>query len=385
MQRTTVRSMIVIASVALSACSTAAAGGAASTPSSGTSMSATSVPSPSGGTGPAAAPRSDWMPNDIAFGPDGNLYISDCWRHRVYMLSGSSVTTIAGVGNGSFDNGSSGDGGPATAARFTCAFGLAFDGAGDLYVADHGNNRVRMIDPSGTITTVAGSGPTGFGQGAYAGDGGPATQARLMQPTWLATDAFGDLYIADRDNDVIRKVNTKGIITTVAGTGKMGYSGDGGPGSKAKIDDPEGLEVDAQGNLIFGDSNNARIRMVDREGTITTIAGTGKPGYTGDGGPADQARIEDLSGLTIGPDGTIYFVQQEDHVIRAIDRYGIIRTVVGSGHRGCPKEGQLATRVNLRETLGLAVDGHGRLVFASDECDAVYRRNGAGKIEVVAR
>ena len=301
------------------------------------------------------------------------------------MMSDSTATTIAGVGNGSFDNGFAGDGGPATAARFTCAYGLAFDGAGDLYVADHGNDRVRMIDPTGTIATVVGSGPTGFGQGAYAGDGGPATQARLMQPTWLATDAFGNLYISDRDNDVIRRVNAKGIITTVAGTGKKGYSGDGGPASKAKIDDPEGLEVDAQGNLIFGDANNARIRMVDREGTITTIAGTGKPGYSGDGGPADAARIEDLSGLTIGPDGMIYFVQQEDHVIRTIDPHGIIHTVVGAGHRGCPQVGKPARHVNLKETIGLATDGQGRLVFAVDECGAIYRVGTSGRIQLVAR
>jgi hypothetical protein len=184
-----------------------------------------------------------------------------------------------------------GDGGPATKAGFCGTSDVTLDHKGNIYIADGGiycsgpgGYTVRKVDPHGTITTVAGTGKEGF-----SGDGGPATKAQLNVPIAVAVDREGNLYITDESNYRIRKVDKEGIITTFAGTGEGGYSGDGGPATSAKLIDPGGLAFDAKGNLYVADYKS--VRKIDRSGTITTVAGTGQAGYSGDGGPATEAKL----------------------------------------------------------------------------------------------
>jgi DNA-binding beta-propeller fold protein YncE len=179
------------------------------------------------------------------------------------------ITTVAGTGV----RGYSGDGGPAVKARLNQPEGFAIDRAGNLYVSDSANNRVRRIDArTGVITTVAGNGRHG-----YTGDGGPATKARLSDPYGLAFDAQGNLYVAEPDEGVVRRINTRGVITTFAGTGRLGFSGDGGPAVKAKLNQPDGLAFDSAGNLYIADNGNGRIREINKRGVITTFYNGNKP------------------------------------------------------------------------------------------------------------
>ena len=187
------------------------------------------------------------------------------------MYASGIITTVAGTG----DEGFSGDGGPATSARLNRPWAIALDGAGNLYITDLRNIRIRKVDTSGTITTVAGTGEEGF-----SGDGGPATSAQLFGPRGVALDGAGNLYIADTGNIRIRKVDTAGTITTVAGTGVFGFSGDGGPATSAQLNGDRGIALDGAGNLYIAEFVNRRIRKMDTSGTITTVAGTGERAQT---------------------------------------------------------------------------------------------------------
>ena len=203
--------------------------------------------------------------------------------------------------------GFSGDGGPASQAQLYCALGIAFGPDGAVYVDDHVNNRIRQIDASGTISTVVGSGAAGLDLGSWTGDDGPATRATLQEPAEIVFDAAGNLYISDRDNNRIRKVDRYGIITTIAGNGKTGYEGDGVLGYQTSIEFPLGIVVDAKGNVIFADEGNKRIRMIDHlTGIIATIAGNGVNATTGDGGPAINASIGDPGALIFDAAGNLY-------------------------------------------------------------------------------
>jgi sugar lactone lactonase YvrE len=278
---------------------------------SGTAANTTS-PSPSGVSSASASSTSasttDAMmaPEGFAIGPDGHIYFSDCAAQRVFQLAnGGQLEVVAGSGPEGLDNGGfSGDGSPATEARLNCPAGLTFDRRGDLFVADTINNRVRMIDPKGVISTIAGSGPTGLDAGTYVGDGGPATKAQLNFPNGLAVDAAGNLYIADHGNDAIREVDTHGVITTIAGTGDGGYSGDGGPATKGQLHGPWYIVLDARGNVYFTEKENVVVRKVDSRGTITTIAGTGRIANSGDGSAAVDASFEEANGLVLDAKGT---------------------------------------------------------------------------------
>jgi streptogramin lyase len=197
---------------------------------------------------------------------------------RVDAVTGV-ITTVAGNGASGF----SGDGGPATAANLSGPFGVAVDAAGNVLIADQNNARIRRVDAvTGVITTVAGNGAGGF-----SGDGGPATAASLSNPVGVAVDAAGNVLIADRSNQRIRRVDAvTGVITTAAGNGASGFSGDGGPATAASLSSPWGVAVDAAGNVLIADQSNSRIRRVDAvTGVITTVAGNGTFGFSGDGGP----------------------------------------------------------------------------------------------------
>jgi serine/threonine-protein kinase len=191
--------------------------------------------------------------------------------------------------------------------------GLTLDSAGNLYVTDSGNNRVRKIDRSGVISTIAGTGARGS-----SGDTGPATSAKLASPTGIAMDALNDVFIADTGNNKVRVVNAGGTITTFAGTGSPGFGGDGGPATAANLAGPSGLGIDQAGNVYISDTLNNRIRVVSQPGTISTYAGTGHDGYSGDGGPATGARLDKPTGAVVGDSTHLYFSDTSNNRVRGI-------------------------------------------------------------------
>jgi len=283
----------------------------------------------------------------IAVGPDGSVYLADTAGSRVLRVDGDGkVTNHAGKpGFYEFE----GDGGRAADASLHGPTGLAVDPAGNLYIVDHGNNRVRKVDQEGTITTVVGSGAVGTDAGSFSGDGGPATKATLREPIGIAVDRSGGLYVADRDNYRVRgvatgpngsvyisdeeahrilKVDASGTLTTFAGTGKPGYSGDGGPAADAKLNGPYLMANDARGNLYIADALNHVIRVVDRKGNIRTVAGTGTAGFRGDGGPATKARLNEPYGVAVDASGAIYIGDHGNGRVRRVNRSGTITTIV---------------------------------------------------------
>ena len=309
-----------------------------------------------GGDGGPAAEAQLSSPYGLAVDGSGNLYVTDLSNNRIRRIDLEGViTTIGGTG----ERGFSGDGGPATEAQFNFPTGLAVDGSGNLYVADTGNTRIRRIDAEGVITTIAGTGEGGAG-----GDGGPATEAQLAFPFGLAVDGSGNLYVADTNNHRIRRVDAEGVITTIAGTGERGFGGDGGPATEAQFSSPYGLAVDGSGNLYVADLSNNRIRRIDLEGVITTIGGTGEWGFGGDGGPATEAQFSFPNGLAVDGSGNLYVADTNNRRIRRIDAEGVITTIAGTGERGFGGDGGPATEAQFSFPNGLAVDGSGNLYVA---------------------
>jgi hypothetical protein len=285
----------------------------------------------------------------------GDFFIADSINDRVRKVNASGIiTTVAGNGS----NGFFGDGSPATNAWLYNPVAVAVDSFGNLYIADEGNNRIRQVGTNGIIHTIAGN-----GSNAYFGDGAPATNASLFSPTGVALDALGNLYIADRDNNRIRRVGANGLINTFAGSGTNGYAGDGGTATNANLSTPEAVAVDTLGNVFIADSGNTRIRKVGPDGIIITVAGSGNAGYYGDGGPATNAFFESPAGVAVDAFGNFYMADGTEHV-REVNTAGIISTVTGNAGVGYSGDGGSPTNAKLDEVYGLATDVAGDLFIA---------------------
>ena len=327
----------------------------------------------SGDGGPATNASLNY-PQGMATDAAGNLYIADTSNYRVRKVSGGVITTVAGDGVYRF----SGDGGPAASAQLNYPNGAAVDSAGNLYIADTNNNRIRKVS-GGIITTVAGNGSPGF-----SGDGGPAIRASLNQPSGVAVDSAGNLYIADELNSRVRKVSG-GTITTVAGNGGWQFSGDGGPAASASLNYPTGVAVDSTGNLYIADAGNSRVRKVSG-GTITTVAGNGSEGFSGDGGPAAGASLYlpmwPPASVAVDLDGNLYVADAYNNRIRRVFS-GTITTVAGNGHPGFSGDGGPPASASLNYPTGVAVDSAGNLYIA-DAGNERIRKVSGGTITTVA-
>ena len=259
--------------------------------------------------------------------------------------------------------GNVGDGGPATNASFNNPGGVAVDTAGNLFIADTYNNRIRRVGTNGIITTVVGGGGNGIG------DGGGATNANLYWPMGMAVDASGNLFIADSAFNCIRKVDTRGIITTVAGNGTYAYSGDSGPATNASLSNPYGVAVDTSGNLFIADTFNNRIRKVNTNGTITTVAGTGTNSYSGDGGAATNASLYCPMGLAVDASGNLFIADTGNYRIRKVGTNGIITTRTG----GIP-----------HSPSAVVVDASGNLIITDGTYGRISRVSTNGVVTTVA-
>jgi sugar lactone lactonase YvrE len=314
-----------------------------------------------GGDGGPATNTGISSPSGVALDALGNLYIADYRHYRVRRMDTNGIITSV-AGNGSPTY--SGDGAAATNAGLFSPEGVALDAVGNLYIADVVNNRIRKVDTNGIITTMAGN-----GNGRYSGDGAAATNASLANPNGVAVDVSGNLYIADTANARIRKVDTNGIITTVAGNGSLVFSGDGAAATSASLDGPEGAVLDAAGNLYIADTLHNRVRKVDTNGTITTVAGNGNTTFSGDGGAATNAGVSHPYGVGVDGFGNVYIVDYGHARIRRMGTNGIIMTVAGGGSGG---DGGAATNASLNLPQGLGLDAVGNLYIA-DTADARIR------------
>jgi uncharacterized protein (TIGR03437 family) len=315
------------------------------------------------GDGGAANAAAVNYPKGVAIDSAGNIYIADTNNFRVRRVSTTgTISTVAGNGANAY----SGDGGQGAAASLSDVTGVAVDPTGNLYITDDSNRRIRKVSTSGVITTVAGVGVQG-----YSGDGGPASAAMIGRAVALAFDTAGNLFYADSVNQVIRKIDTNGIITTVAGNGLEGFSGDGGPATAASMDFPIGVTVDGAGNIYIADGNNNRIRKV-AGGMITTVAGNGTGAFAGDGGQAVNASLNIPADVAVDLAGNLYIGDAGNNRVRVVSASGAISTLAGIDNNGYSGDGGPATAAMLNYPWGLAVSRTGTL-YIGDRANSRIR------------
>jgi streptogramin lyase len=325
-----------------------------------------------GDGGPAAKALLN-QPFDVAFDRSGHLYLSDTFNHRIRRVDAKSgiITTVAGNGKKGFG----GDGGPASDAMLNEPYGIELDQDGNLFIVDRLNYCIRKVDAkTGTIATIAGTGA----KSGYGGDGGPATKALLVEPNGIALDGKGKLYIADVAGHRVRVVDlTAGTIATLAGNGKGATAGDGGAIDKATFNGPRALAVYPDGSLLVVERNGNSVRRIDlKNGVVTRFAGTGKKGYTGDGGKALDATFDGPKEIDIDKDGNVYVVDTENEAIRRIDAKSlIITTVAGKGRTKTPGlgDGGPATDATLGRPHGVAIGPDGAIYIGDTNSHRVRR------------
>ena len=327
------------------------------------------------GDGIAAIASELNRPFSIGVNNTGNVYIADRYNSRIRCVAPDGIISTI-AGTGVV--GFSGDGGPATAAQIATPTGVAADGAGNVYFADKSNNAVRKISVGGIISVYAGNGTAG-----RSGDGGAATAAELTGPNGVAVDAVGNVYIADQGNSRVRKVSVAGTISTIAGTDSMGYNGDDIPATTAWLQNPYAVAVDRAGNVYIGDVDNERIRKVDLAGMIWTVAGTGTGGNSGVGGPATAAQLNEPIGVGVDSAGNIYISDAWNSRICVVNSMGMLNTICGTGVAGFSDDGGPANEAELNGPYGVAVDRSG--VYVADYGNnriryITYSTTGIGKV-----
>ena len=315
--------------------------------------------------GPAESARHN-NPRGVAVSNSGDVFVADTGMNRIcritpdgrfYRVAGKGKPILRMDGGGPAPQ-LSGDGGPATIADLDMPSGVAADAKGHIYISDSYNHRVRRVDPDGIIQTIAGTGENGFG-----GDGGPATAAKLSYPTGVAVDLRGNVYIADSQNDRVRRVTPDGRIDTVLGGGEHGDSGDG-PALSTKLNFPHGVAVDRQDNIYVADTGNDRIRKLSQDGIVRNIAGTGKQEFVGDGGPAVKAGLGAPDSVAIDAQGNIYIADRANWRVRKITTDGVMNTIAGNGETGYSGDGGPALQAPIFPT-SVAVDSRG-VVYVTD-------------------
>lgn len=315
-------------------------------------------------------------PSHLAADSAGNVYVAEPERNVVWRIdSYGLIAPLAGTG----DRGFGGDGGPADKALLASPHGLAVDGQGNLYIADSFNHRIRKVDPTGQIETVVGVGEPGYG-----GDGGPAIAAVLRRPSGVALAAGGELLVADTGNNRIRRIDAASTITTLAGSGEMGFGGAGGPATEAALTWPRSIAADAVGNVYVADIRHFRVRRIDPQGMIRTIAGTGTPGYSGDGGLATAARLGWLGGLALDAAGNLYVTDRSNLCVRRIDSAGVIRTVAAAPRWHAAPSAFGSGEAVIAAPDGLTVDLAGNLYLADRSGHRVHKVTPDGTVTTIA-
>ena len=325
------------------------------------------------GDGSAATKAQLNFPTGMALDSSGNIYVADSLNYRIRKIGSSTISTIGGNGVFSY----SGDGGPASSAQLNTPQAVAVDSSGNLYIADTVNNVVRKVTASGAISTIAGNGTQGS-----AGDGGAATAAQLNKPQGIAVDSGGNIYVADTQNARVRKISG-GNITTVAGSGTPGYGGDGGSATAAQLYVPIGIAVDSAGNLYIADFTNNRVRKVSAGGVISTVAGNGNSGYSGDGGSAVNATLNGPTDVAVDSNGNLYIADLNNNAVREVSG-GNISTVAGNGLPGVAGDGGPATAATVGNPTGIAVDSAGNLYIGSGSATVRKVYAGTGFIVTIA-
>ncbi len=311
-----------------------------------TTIAGTGVSGDTGNGGPALAAEVD-HPRGLAFLKDGSLVFTEPFLNIVRRISSNgTITTVAGTGTAGF----AGDGGPAVDAELNFVHGVAAMPDGGFVLSDMFNNRIRRVDARGTISTVAGTGRRDFG-----GDGGPAVDGVIQLPRGVAATAAGEIFIPDSSNNRVRRIALDGTITTVAGIGLAGGDGDGGPAIAARLNVPFSVAPLPDGGFLVAERAGARIRRVSPNGTITTVAGTGTPGYSGDGGPATSAMLDDPHAVLALPDGGFLIADATNNRVRRVSPNGIITTIAGTGAAGFSGDTGPAADAELNTPKSLAI------------------------------